>query len=87
MDLGFPRAHIADLLGGTAEENAVTLRAILSGAELGPKRDIVVLNSAAVLSTEEDDWDVAILQVQESIDSGAALAKLEALVERSQQYA
>ncbi len=47
LDLGFPRAHIADLLGGTAEENAVTLRAILAGEDRGPKRDIVILNSAA----------------------------------------
>ena len=86
LDLGFPRAHIADLLGGTAEENAVTLRAILAGEERGPKRDIVILNSAAALTTEEGDWETAILQAQESIDAGAALARLDALVEKSQLY-
>ena len=85
LDLGFPRAHIADLLGGTAEENAATMRAILAGEERGPKRDIVILNAAAALTTEEGDWESAVLQAQESIDSGAALAKLDALVQKSQQ--
>ena len=87
LDLGFPRAHIADLMGGTAEENARTLRAILAGEDQGPKRDIVILNSAAALTTEEGDWKRAILQVQESIDSGAALARLDALVQKTQQFA
>ena len=86
LDFGIPRAHIADLLGGSAEENAATLRAILSGDERGPKRDIVILNAAAALATEEDDWESAIVRAQESIDSGAALAKLDALVEKSQQF-
>ena len=86
LDFGIPRAHIADLLGGTAEENAAIMRAILSGEENGPKRDVVILNTAAALTTEEGDWESAILQAQESIDSGAALAKLKALVDQSRRY-
>ncbi len=86
LDFGFPCARIADLIGGTAEENAVTMHAILDGEDCGPKRDIVILNAAAALTTEEGNWEAAIIQARASIDSSAALAKLEALVEQSQQY-
>ncbi|MCP4164343.1 MAG: anthranilate phosphoribosyltransferase [Chloroflexi bacterium] len=86
LDLGFPRAHLSDLLGGEPDENAVMLRAILSGAEQGFKRDIVILNAAAALATESSDWDAAINIAQRSIDSGAALAKLDAMIHKSQAF-
>ncbi len=86
LDLGFPRAHLTDLLGGEPDENAVMLRAILSGAEQGFKRDIVILNAAAALATESSDWDAAINIAQRSIDSGAALAKLDAMIHKSQAF-
>ena len=43
---GFERCKKEDLAGGTPEENAKIARRILEG-EKGPKRDAVVLNSAA----------------------------------------
>ena len=87
FDLGLHRAHLADLLGGTPEENAVTLRTILSGEERGAKRDIVLLNAAAALAVEDLNWEAALDQAQHSIDSGAALAKLESLITCTQQHA
>jgi len=87
LDIGLPRAHISDLMGGTPEENAATMRAILSGEDRGPRRDIVLLNAAAALCTEDADWEAGLARAQQSIDSGAALAKLDALIALSNQLA
>lgn len=86
-DIGFHRAHLADLLGGTAEENAAVTRAILSGEERGPKREVVLLNAAAALAVEDLDWAAALDQAHHSLDSGAALARLDALIAHSQHFA
>lgn len=87
MDLGMQRAHLVDLLGGTPEQNAVTTRAIFSGQERGPKREVVLLNAAAALAVEDLDWSTALEQAERSLDSGAALGKLDALIARSQHFA
>lgn len=81
-DLGLPRARTEDLAGGDAKENAEIVRAILSG-EKGPRRDIVLLNAAAAIMAAglADDWREGLTRAAESIDSGAALAKLHRLVE------
>lgn len=75
--LDIPRAELADLQGGDPQENAVITRAILAGEDKGAKRDIVLLNAAAVLSVEDDDWQRGLALARESIDSGAALDVLE----------
>ncbi len=82
---GLQRAPREELLGGDAEVNAVILRDVLSG-KTGPHRDIVLLNAAAgILASHDDeaDWRGAVQKAKESIDSGAALAKLDALVDYS----
>ncbi|MES2833963.1 MAG: anthranilate phosphoribosyltransferase [Pseudomonadota bacterium] len=63
-DAGLPRADIADIRGGDAEENAVALRALLDGQK-GAYRDIVLLNAAAALIVAD--------RVQ-TLSEGAALA-------------
>ena len=81
---GFPvrPATLADLAGGDSRTNAETVVNLLQGKERGPKRDAVLLNAAAALFVAEkvksmaDGWELA----EELIDSGAVLAKLEALV-------
>ncbi len=87
-DFGVPRASIADLRGGDREENAEIIRRVLSG-DLGPKRDIVVVNSAAALVAGHHarDFKEGAQQAAHSIDSGAALAKLGALAELTQRLA
>lgn len=87
LDLGFARATLADLLGGTAEENAQITRDILAGRQNGPRRDVVVLNAAAALvaAGRADDLPAGIKLANESLDSGAALAVLERFVEFTQR--
>ncbi len=79
--LGLPRACLSDLAGGDAGCNAELLRGVLDG-QAGPKRDIVLLNAAAALVAAERARDLGegIAVAVESIDSGAAGERLDALV-------
>ena len=72
----------ADLEGGLPADNAAITRGILEGKIQGPKRDIVLLNSAASLLAANRCADLAagLSQSAQAIDSGAALDKLEKLV-------
>ena len=80
-DFGVPRASLGDLVGGDREENASIARAILRGLR-GPKRDIVLVNAAAALvaADEVSNFGSAMKMAERSIDSGAALDRLERLV-------
>ncbi|MEK6680492.1 MAG: anthranilate phosphoribosyltransferase [Nitrospirota bacterium] len=79
-DFGLRKAKKVDLLGGDAAENAKIIMAILSG-EKGPKRDIVLLNAAAaiVAGCRAKTLKEGVKLAAESIDSGAAMNKLEAM--------
>lgn len=76
---GFKRCRLEDLVGGSPVENAQITMDILTGKERGPKRDVVVLNSAMALYLGIDNCTVAecIKLAQDIIDSGKAAAKLE----------
>jgi len=78
---GMVRCRKEDLTGGTPQENAEITLSILRG-ETGPKRDAVVLNSAAALYVANSSLTLqdAINKVQETIDSGKALKQLERFV-------
>ncbi len=80
-ELGLTRCAPADLRGGERAENARILLSILDNTERGPKRDIVLLNTAAalVVATLAPDLPTALAQAREALESGAALAKLNAL--------
>ena len=82
--LGLAMATAADLVGGDTVENAAITRAILNG-EKGPKRDIVLLNAAFAIMAggKANDPQEGIARAIESIESGAARAKLDALVKMS----
>jgi anthranilate phosphoribosyltransferase len=80
-ELGFARATLADMQGGDAAENAAIARAILAGELTGPKRDVVLLNAAAALSTESGDFAAGLAAAEESLDSGAAADVLARFVE------
>jgi anthranilate phosphoribosyltransferase len=77
----------ADLEGGTPADNAAITHAILAGKLHGPKRDIVLINAAASLlaANQVDDMKAGIRRAGESINSGAALDKLERLIAFSRQ--
>ena len=77
---GFERCKKEDLAGGTPEENAKIARRILEG-EKGPKRDAVVLNSAAAIHiTKGISMEEAVKEAKEIIDSGKALKQLEEFI-------
>ena len=84
-DFGMVRCAKADLVGGTPAENAAITRAILSGAERGPKRDAVLLNAGASLyiGGKAASMQEGIALAAELIDSGAAEKTLERLIEVS----
>jgi anthranilate phosphoribosyltransferase len=79
-DVGLTRAPIKTLQGGDAGANAQILRAIFSG-ERGPRRDIVLLNAAAVLVTADlaPDLPTGIALAAKAIDAGAVTALVSAL--------
>jgi len=70
-----------ELAGGDAAENAAILRAVLNG-EQGAKRDIVLLNAAAgiVAGEKAETLEEGLELARQSIDSGAAMEKLEILI-------
>lgn len=84
--LGFERATLAALAGGTPDQNASITRAILAG-EAGARRDIVLLNAAAALWVVEavESIEAGIEVGARSIDEGRAAAKLEALCRATQR--
>jgi anthranilate phosphoribosyltransferase len=92
-DFGLRRAPLDAILGGDANQNAQIIRKVLGrsslGHELGPHRDIVRANAAAALvaSGRATDWLDGVRLATESIDSGAASKRLEALVAFSQSVA
>ena len=85
-DFGLNRANASDICGGNARENASIIRDILDGQE-GPRRDVVVLNSAAafVAAGSEEDFPGGIQRARDAIDSGRARDKLEAVIAFTQQ--
>ncbi len=86
-EFGFARATLADLQGGDADFNAVIARDILTGREMGPKRDVVLLNAGAALGLVDGGISEGIQKAKDSIDSGAALDTLERYVNKTQRYA
>jgi len=85
-ELGLPTATVQDLRGGTPDESAVMMRELLSGKLNGARRDAVLLNAAGALAAETGDFKSALDEARASLDSGKALAKLNALIEFSQSF-
>jgi anthranilate phosphoribosyltransferase len=80
-DFGLDRAPLEAIGGGDAARNAELIRAILVG-EKGPRRDIVVANASAaiVAAGRAVDFLEGALFAAQSIDSGEAQKKLDALI-------
>jgi len=78
-------AVLTDLVGADCETNAAIIRRLLQNQDRGPKRDAVLLNTAAALLVAGktrslvDGWERAIAL----IESGEAEAKLKELVAAS----
>jgi anthranilate phosphoribosyltransferase len=85
LDLGIERCDPADLRGGDPRANAAALREVLGG-ENGGHRSAVVLNAAGGIAAagHAEDLREGIAAAREAIDSGAAVARLDQLVQFSQ---
>mgnify|MGYP000538862434 CR=1 FL=1 len=80
-DLGLEQHPIEAIAGGTPEENAADMQAILGGEERGAKRDIILANAGAAVyvAGAADSLEEGVDRAAEAIDSGAAAAKLDDL--------
>ena len=81
-DFGMTSARIETILGGDAVENARIIESVFGG-EPGPRRDVVLLNSAPaiVAGGAAKTWKEGLQLAAAAIDSGAALRKLKELRE------
>jgi anthranilate phosphoribosyltransferase len=86
-DLGLAAAPTEQVLGGDVAANVGTVRAILGGEERGPKRDIVLLNSAAALVAADRAGDLreGLELARASLESGKAHERMERMVAASKQ--
>lgn len=80
-EVGLKRASLEEIQGGRPERNAEILLRVLQG-ELGPPRDVVLLNAAAIFMAAKraSDFRDGIEMARKSIDSGRAMKKLEELI-------
>jgi anthranilate phosphoribosyltransferase len=81
LDLGVARCDPADLAGGSPEENAAKIRAVLDGAN-GGARSAVLLNAAGAIAASGHARNLkeGLAAAAEAIDSGAAGTRLEELI-------
>jgi anthranilate phosphoribosyltransferase len=81
-DFGFAMAGLEQVAGGTPEENAAVARAVLAG-ELGPRRDLVLLNAGAAIYVggAAETLGDGVEKAAAAVDSGAAADLLGRLVE------
>jgi anthranilate phosphoribosyltransferase len=77
---GLPRAALAELAGGDANDNAMMLYDVLTGIP-GPRRDVVLFNAAAALVAAGHAADLreGVARAAEAIDSGQAAVTLQKL--------
>ena len=87
-EAGLPVHPFEDILGGTPEANGAAFRALLDGAP-GAYRDAVLLNAAAALVVAGKALALreGVALARESIDSGAAKAKIETLAQVTSEAA
>lgn len=85
---GFSYCKPKDLVGGNPQENVEIARQILAG-QTGPKRDVVLLNSAVCLYMGKEGMTIpeCIKLAAETIDSGKAMEKLNQFIRFSQEAA
>jgi anthranilate phosphoribosyltransferase len=84
---GLRAASLDDLRGGEPADNAAICRAILAGEDRSPRLDVILLNAAAAIAAIDGDLQTALAQVRDALESGAALGKLDALIEISHKVA
>jgi anthranilate phosphoribosyltransferase len=86
-DFGFPQRRLDHLRGGSIEANASIIHEVLAGVRRDEARDLVVMTAAAALVVGGVSKDLlgAVHLAQRSIDSGAAVEKLQQLVRHTSE--
>ncbi len=84
-ELGLEAAPLESIAGGEPEQNAAAAREVLEGKS-GPHRDIALLNAGAAIYAGGRAKDLAegVEHAARAVDSGAAAALLDSLVEATQ---
>jgi anthranilate phosphoribosyltransferase len=84
-ELGIPRCALEELGGGSPAENAAMIRGVFDGED-GGRRSAILLNAAGAIAAggHAEDLREGIELAREAIDSGAARARLDELVEYTQ---
>lgn len=87
-NFGFNKYPLSEIQGGAPKENAEITKRILSNAEIGPKREIILLNSAAsfIIAGKAKNWQEGIKLAGEIITNGKALQKLQELIKLSNTF-
>jgi anthranilate phosphoribosyltransferase len=88
LELGIERCDPEELRGGSAEENAASIRAVFRGGN-GGRRAAIVLNAAGAIaaSGHAEDLREGVAVAREALDSGAAASRLDQLIAFSQEAA
>jgi anthranilate phosphoribosyltransferase len=83
-EVGLEEADLADVAGGSPEENAAASRAVLAGAA-GPRRDLVLLNAGAAIYVggRAGSLPEGVEKATAAVDGGAARELLEQLVAKT----
>jgi len=86
-NFGLRESSLDGLRGGSAEENAAIIRAVLSGERTDSARDLILINAAASLfaAGKAESLSTATVCAAQALDSGVALAKLESLARTTQK--
>lgn len=84
-DFGFSRCTLEEVQGGSPQYNADLIRRIFAGEEEGPKRDFLLLNNGFALYAAGlvDSPEAGMSRARETLESGAATAKLEEIAAAS----
>ena len=87
-DFGLARCTIDDIRTGTPEENAAVIRGVFNGEITGHRKNAIILNAAGALMVGDKaaSFPEGIALAREIIDSGKAMAKLDALVAHSNAF-
>ncbi len=85
VELGLKKAPLDAIRGGGPEQNARIARELMSGGD-GPRRDVLLLNTAAALRAAGivKDWKDGIRTAAEAIDTGRAGQTLDRWAKLSQ---
>lgn len=87
LELGLRAATLEDLRGGAPKDNAESLRAILDGSDDSPRKDVVLLNTAAALASVGGSLETGLKKAEIALENGAALEKLDNLIAYTQSVA